>query len=83
MKNIIMYSTNWCGDCVRSEALLKSLDISFDVVDVDKDEVANAYIQELQNGARRIPTIVFPDDTFLVEPSDNQLKVKLQDLGVV
>ena len=83
MKNIIMYSTNWCGDCVRSEALLKSLDISFDVVDVDKDKVANAYIQELQNGARRIPTIVFPDDTFLVEPSDNQLIVKLQDLGVV
>ena len=83
MKNIIMYSTNWCGDCVRSETLLKSLDISFDVVDVDKDEVANAYIQELQNGARRIPTIVFPDDTFLVEPSDNQLQAKLQDLGVV
>tara|TARA_S200000501_G_scaffold294308_1_gene280041 strand:- start:699 stop:950 length:252 start_codon:yes stop_codon:yes gene_type:complete len=83
MKNIIMYSTNWCGDCVRSEALLKSLDISFDVVDVDKDEVANAYIQELQNGARRIPTIVFPDDTFLVEPSDNQLQAKLQDLGAV
>ena len=83
MKNIIMYSTNWCGDCVRSEALLKSLDISFDVVDVDKDEVANAYIQELQNGARRIPTIVFPDDTFLVEPSDNVLQAKLQDLGAV
>ena len=83
MKNIIMYSTNWCGDCVRSEALLKSLDISFDVVDVDKDEVANAYIQELQNGARRIPTIVFPDDTFLVEPSDNQLQEKLQDFGAV
>ena len=83
MKNIIMYSTNWCGDCVRSEALLKSLDISFEVVDVDKDEVANAYIQELQNGARRIPTIVFPDDTFLVEPSDNQLQEKLQDLGAV
>ena len=83
MKNIIMYSTNWCGDCVRAEALLKYLDISFDVVDVDKDEVANAYIQELQNGARRIPTIVFPDDTFLVEPSDNQLQAKLQDLGAV
>ena len=83
MKNIIMYSTNWCGDCVRSEALLKSLNISFDIIDVDKDEVANAYIQELQNGARRIPTIVFTDDTFLVEPSDNELQAKLQDLGAV
>ena len=83
MKNIIMYSTNWCGDCVRSEALLKSLDISFDVVDVDKDEVANAYIQELQNGARRIPTIVFPDDTFFFYLSDVQLEQKLRDLGTI
>ncbi|MGI9571852.1 MAG: glutaredoxin domain-containing protein [Candidatus Actinomarinaceae bacterium] len=78
-----MYSTEWCGDCVRSEALLKSFKISFDVVDVDKDEVANSYIQELQNGARRIPTIVFPDDTFLVEPTDIQLEAKLRDLGTI
>jgi|TARA_B110000438_G_scaffold113536_1_gene111360 glutaredoxin len=83
MKNIIMYSTDWCGDCVRSEALLKSLKINFDVVDVDKDEVANSYIQELQNGARRIPTIVFPDDTFLVEPTDIELRDKLKDLGTI
>ena len=83
MKNIIMYSTDWCGDCVRSESLLKSLKINFDVVDVDKDEVANSYIQELQNGARRIPTIVFPDDTFLVEPTDIELRDKLKDLGTI
>ena len=42
MKNIMMYSTDWCGDCVRSEALLKSLNVSFDVVNVDKDDVANS-----------------------------------------
>ena len=83
MKNIVMYSTEWFGDCVRSEALLKSFKISFDVVDVDKYEVANSYIQELQNGARRIPTIVFPDDTFLVEPTDIQLEAKLRDLGTI
>ena len=83
MKNIMMYSTDWCGDCVRSEALLKSLNVSFDVVNVDKDDVANSYIQELQKGARRIPTIVFPDDTFLVEPSDVQLERKLRDLGII
>jgi len=63
--------------------LLKSLKINFDVVDVDKDEVANSYIQELQNGARRIPTIVFPDDTFLVEPTDIELGDKLKDLGTI
>ena len=63
--------------------MLKSLKINFDVVNVDKDEVANSYIQELQNGVRRIPTIVFPDDTFLVEPTDIELRDKLKDLGTI
>ena len=83
MKNIIMYSTDWCGDCVRSEALLNSLNVSLDVVNVDKDDGANTYIQKLKKGARRIPTIVFPDDTFLVEPSDVQLEEKLRNLGTI
>ena len=67
MKNIIMYSTNWCGDCVRSEDLLKSLDISFDVVYVEKEEGANDVIQEMQNGASRIRTRRFRDEALHVE----------------
>ena len=26
---IVMYSTKWCGDCVRSKALLKKLNVEF------------------------------------------------------
>tara|TARA_B100000902_G_scaffold18847_1_gene22614 strand:+ start:663 stop:914 length:252 start_codon:yes stop_codon:yes gene_type:complete len=83
MKNIIMYSTDWCGDCVRSKAFMKSINVPFEEINVDHDEKANSYIQELQNGARRIPTIVFPDQSFLVEPNDLDLHSKLKELGII
>jgi len=83
MKDIIMYSTDWCGDCVRSKAFLDSIKIPFVEVNVDHDDEANAYIQNLQDGARRIPTIVFPNDSFLVEPSDLELHNKLKELGTI
>ena len=80
---VSFYSTDWCGDCVRSKALLKKHDISFNEINVDKDLEANEYIKVLQNQQRRIPTIVFEDDTFLVEPSDPELEQKLKDLNLI
>jgi len=80
---VSFYSTDWCGDCVRSKALLKKHNISFNEINVDKDLEANEYIKVLQNQQRRIPTIVFEDDTFLVEPSDPELEQKLKDLNLI
>ena len=68
--NIKFYTTDWCGDCVRSKALLNKLNVDFEEINVDINSEANEYITKLQNNQRRIPTIVFEDDTFLVEPSD-------------
>ena len=75
--NIKFYTTDWCGDCVRSKALLNKLNVDFEEINVDINSEANEYITKLQNNQRRIPTIVFEDDTFLVEPSDVELELKL------
>ena len=80
---IIFYSTDWCGDCVRSKALLKKHNIAYTEINVDNDLEANEYIKVLQNQQRRIPTIVFEDDSFLVEPSDPELEEKLKDLNLI
>ena len=61
------YTTDWCGDCVRSKALLKKLNVHFKEINVDVDQEANEYIKSLQVNQRRIPTIVFEDGSFLVE----------------
>jgi len=80
---ISFYSTDWCGDCFRSKTLLKKHNVSFTEINVDKDLEANEYIKVLQNQQRRIPTIVFEDGSFLVEPSDPELEQKLKDLNLI
>ena len=80
---IDFYTTDWCGDCVRSKALLNKLDVDFNEINVDLDEEANQYIKTLQLDQRRIPTIVFEDGSFLVEPSDVELENKLKELNFI
>ena len=45
------------------------------------DEKANEYIKALQVNQRRIPTIVFDDKSFLVEPTDVELEDTLKSLN--
>ena len=80
---INFYSTNWCGDCVRSKAVLKKHGIEFNEINVDENHEANEYIKILQNQKRRIPTIVFEDNSFLVEPTDPELEEKLRELNLI
>jgi glutaredoxin len=80
---IDFYTTDWCGDCVRSKALLNKLNVDFNEINVDLDEEANQYIKTLQVDQRRIPTIVFEDGSFLVEPSDVELENKLKELNFI
>ena len=80
---IKFYTTDWCGDCVRSKALLNKLNVKFEEINVDNNPEANEYITKLQKNQRRIPTIVFEDDTFLVEPSDVELELKLKKLNYI
>ena len=83
MANIIMYGAEWCGDCVRSKRVLAELSISFDYINVDEQPEAKSVVLERNNGATSIPVIIFPDDSHLTEPSDQDLRQKLSDLGLI
>lgn len=74
---IKMYGADWCPDCRRSKALLVRTQTSFEWVDTDQDAAGKAHIRQLQGQEPRIPTIVFDDGSFLVEPSDEDLAAKL------
>ncbi len=76
-EKIIVYGTNWCGDCHRSRRLLDRLDVKYQWVDVDRDVEASNFIKNLNNGMRVVPTIVFSDGAVLFEPSDPELAEKL------
>lgn len=81
--NIVMYSADWCGDCRRSKRLMDSLNVDYTIIDVEADPSASEKVIEINGGQRSIPVIVFPDGTHLTEPSDNDLKAKLESLKII
>jgi glutaredoxin-like protein len=80
---ITMYGADWCGDCRRSKRLFEELGVEYTLIDTDSDLTAADKVIEINGGTKSIPVIVFADGTHLTEPSDNDLKAKLQSLGII
>jgi thioredoxin reductase (NADPH) len=74
---ITLYGAHWCPDCRRSKQFLGEHQIPYNWVDIEEDPAAEAFVIEKNGGKRIIPTIVFEDDSFLVEPSNAELAAKL------
>jgi mycoredoxin len=74
---IVMYSTSWCGDCRRAKRVFAALGVEYTEINIEQDERAAELVVELNNGSRSVPTILFPDGTVLVEPSNAALEAKL------
>ncbi|HUF39336.1 MAG TPA: mycoredoxin [Anaerolineales bacterium] len=77
LEHIILYGTTWCGDCHRSRRLLDRHSIPYTWIDVDRDPEAKAYVVSANGGRQIVPTILFPDGSILVEPSDSELAAKV------
>jgi thioredoxin reductase (NADPH) len=77
MDQITIYGAPWCPDCRRSKVFLGEQRIPYTWVDIDADAAGLRFVEELQGGGRTIPTIVFPDGTHLLEPSNPELAEKL------
>lgn len=74
---IVMYGTTWCRDCRRAKQFLGDQRIHYTFVNIEHDPDAMAYVERVNKGMRRVPTIVFPDGGILVEPSNADLAAKL------
>ncbi len=72
-----VYGAVWCPDCQRSKKFLSELQVQYQWVDIEQDEQGRELVEAKNNGKRIIPTIVFDDETFLVEPSNAELARKL------
>lgn len=74
---IIVYGATWCPDCRRSKQFLAENRIQYTWIDIEQDPAALARVEEINQGKRIIPTIVFPDGDVLVEPGNEELAAKL------
>lgn len=77
-KSIVLYGAEWCRDCRRAKAYLDQHHIPYVYINVEDSEEAAAKVTSLNNGYQKIPVLVLPDDTILIEPSDEELREKIK-----
>ena len=63
--------------CRRAKQFLGEQRVAYNWVDIDQDEQGREYVQQMNHGKQIIPTIVFQDDSILVEPTNAELAAKL------
>lgn len=74
---ITMYTTTWCGYCVRLKHQMRRRGLTFTEVDIEQDPTAADFVGEVNGGNHVVPTVVLPDGTVLTNPGINQLTALL------
>lgn len=73
-ESLTMYTTPWCGYCVRLKHQLKASDLAYTEVDISLDPAAALLVETINGGNQTVPTVVLPDGTALTNPSLAQIK---------
>jgi mycoredoxin len=74
---VTMYTTQWCGYCVRLKKLMQREGIEFAEVDIENDAQAAELVMQANGGNRTVPTLLFRDGTALTNPGIDQVKAQL------
>jgi mycoredoxin len=77
---VTMFTTQWCGYCVRLKKMMQREGIDFAEVDIENDAAAAELVMQANGGNRTVPTLVFRDGTALTNPSIDQVKSQLDQL---
>jgi mycoredoxin len=75
--SVTMYTTSWCGYCVRLKRMMQTDGIDFAEVNIEVDEQAADIVMNANGGNRTVPTLVFADGSALTNPSIDQVKAQL------
>lgn len=55
-KQIVMYSSKFCGDCHAARHFLSQHHVEFQEVDINESPEAAKFVMQINNGKRSIPT---------------------------
>lgn len=81
LQPIVVYGTNWCPDCRRAQRVLDQHGAPYTYINIEHDPSAAEFVVKVNNGNQSVPTIVFPDGSILVEPSNRALQEKLSQMA--
>ena len=74
---LTMYTTDWCGYCVRLKDGLEREGIAYREVNIEHEPAAAEIVMDVNGGNRTVPTVVFPDGTAVTNPTLRDVKSKL------
>lgn len=74
---VTMYTTPWCGYCVRLKKALSTQGIAYTEVDIENDAAAADFVMSVNSGNATVPTLKFPDGSTLTNPSIRDVADKL------
>jgi mycoredoxin len=74
---LTMYTTTWCGHCVRLKRGLDAAGIGFQEVNIEEDAEAADLVMRVNGGNRTVPTVLLPDGTTLTNPPVDQVQARL------
>ena len=79
--SVTMYTTPWCGHCMRLKGQLEREGIAYDVVDIEEHAEAAEVVERVNDGKQTVPTLVYADGSAHTNPSIAQVKEKLAALA--
>jgi mycoredoxin len=74
---LTMYTTPWCGHCIRLKRILTHEGIAFREVNIEADRAAAEEVSRVNGGNQTVPTVVLADGRTLTNPSLDEVKTAL------
>ncbi len=68
-----MYSTSWCGYCIRLKSQMKRAGLDFTEVNIEENPEAADFVGKVNGGNHVVPTVLLPNGTAMTNPSINEL----------
>jgi len=79
-EHLTMYTTEWCGYCLRLKKQLASLEVEFVEINIEEHPEAAQIVEKVNEGNQTVPTLVFSDGTAMTNPSAQSVISKLDEL---
>jgi mycoredoxin len=65
---LTMYTTTWCGYCVRLKQGLTRAGVEFDEVNIEEDPAAEEFVLSVNGGMATVPTLKLPNGEVMTNP---------------
>lgn len=76
---VTLYTTTWCGYCLRLKTALTAAGISYEEVDIEADAAAAEFVGSVNGGNHTVPTVLFGDGSTMTNPAAAAVQAKLGD----